>query len=83
MNHFIRTQLVWHLFEEFDLKRKDGISKEAHPYRIRKDKQLSEISEFFALCNNPFDEDSSPPLFNLCTGKAASKETQPFLLNIR
>ena len=60
--------------------------KLAHPSRIRKDqKHLSDILEFFASYNNPFDVDCSPQLFNLCTGKAkaASKETQHFLLNIR
>jgi hypothetical protein len=31
MSHFTRTQLVSHLFEELDLKRKDDISKEASP----------------------------------------------------
>jgi hypothetical protein len=31
MSHFTRTQLVSHVFEELDLKRKDDISKEASP----------------------------------------------------
>ena len=44
MSHFIRTQLVLHLFEELDLKRKEDISQKAHPSRIRKDKKhLSDI----------------------------------------
>ena len=85
MSHFIRTQLVSHLLDKLDLKRNDDVAKETHPSRIRKDhKQLMDISELLASCKNPFDlKECSAHLINLSSGKAASKETQSFLLNIR
>lgn len=65
MSHFIRTTLVSHLIKELDLKRKEDILKEAYPPRIRKDKKhLSDILEFFASCNNPFDVDCRPRHLN-------------------
>jgi hypothetical protein len=57
-----------------EINRKDDISKEAQPYRIKKDnEQLEYLKSLIRSCRNPFDECESE-LFNINTGKAASKE---------
>lgn len=44
--------------------------------------QLNELMEFLKSCKNPFAE-KEDQLFNISSGKAASSETQRFLLNMR
>jgi hypothetical protein len=71
------------MLNDLGLHRKEDIAREAHPSRIRKDmKQLKELTDFLTSCKNPFS-DENEPLFNISTGKAASNETQKFLLNVR
>lgn len=80
--HFIKTTLLSHVFQHCNLSRKEDVSKETYPSRIRKDtKQLNDLLSYIKKCRNPFignDEE----LINIGTGKAASKEVSSFLLNI-
>ena len=71
------------MLHDLELHRKEDIAREAHPGRIRKDiKQLKDLTDFLTSFKNPFSE-KKEPLFNISTGKAASNETQKFLLNER
>ena len=71
------------MLHDLELHRKEDIAREAHPCRFRKDiKQLKDLTDFLTSFKNPFSE-IKEPLFNISTGKAASNETQKFLLNER
>ena len=80
--HFIKTTLLSHVFQHCNLSRKEDVSKENYPSRIRKDtKQLNDLLSYIKKCRNPFSG-SDDELINIATGKAASKEVASFLLNI-
>ena len=79
--HFVRTTLLSHVFQYCNLSKKDDVSRETYPSRIRRDTQhLNDLMSYIKKCKDPF-EGNEDVLVNLATGKFATKEVTDFLLN--
>ena len=88
ISHHVRLGLITTLLDHLGLIRKEDVSKETYPHRVKKDNVFfNDITEYIKNCKNPFTQQEEGSdgghLFNICSGKAASKETTNFLLNVR
>ena len=71
-----------HILFYLKLDRKDDVTREAQPHRIKKDhQQLEALKSLIESHMNPFTE-CEDELFNISTGKAAPKAVRDFLLQI-
>lgn len=83
-SHFLRTTIVSKVLDELGMAKKEDISKDLRNAQMINDnlnvrRVLSAIQDTM----NPFHPDTEKEcLYNLSTGKAASKGTENFLLNI-
>jgi hypothetical protein len=81
--------LITTLLDHLGLNRKEDVSKGASPHGVKKDNVLfNDKTEYIRCCKNPFTKqeersDDGQHLYNICSGKAASKETTSFLLKVR
>ncbi|KAK4013089.1 hypothetical protein OUZ56_025329 [Daphnia magna] len=79
ISHHVRVGLITTLLDHLELIRKEDVSKETSPHRVKKDNVLfNDITE-----KQEEGSDDGQHLYNICSGKAASKETTNFLLNVR
>ena len=63
--------------------KKEDISSSLKPHNIKIDNMsLNSMITMIKENMNPFEEPDSSYLFNIATGKAASKSTEEFLLNV-
>ena len=80
--HFIKTTILSHVFQHCNLSRKEDVSRETYPNRMKKDTlQLNALLSYIKQCRNPFNGNEEE-LVNLATGQVAPKEVWSFLLNI-
>ena len=82
-NHSLRTTIISTVFEELNLSKKEDVSEDIKPHRIKQNCKASEkLMHAITATMNPFsamvDKEN---LFSISTGKAASQETTDFLLN--
>ncbi|CAG4948752.1 unnamed protein product [Parnassius apollo] len=70
---------------KYRINEKDDTSHSLQQSKIKKDKKnLNSIIEAIKCTMNPFDDTiDKDTLFNISTGKAASKEVADFLLNVK
>lgn len=79
----MRTAILSHQLDKLGLSKKEDLTKELHPNRIKKDhEQFALIIEFIYGCMDPFSVEDPRSLVNIVTGKRASPETTQFLLNV-
>ena len=73
------------VFEELDLTRKEDVSEELKPHRIKQNsKDLNRLLQAVVDTMNPFSNDINKDyLFNISTGKATSVETANYLINVK
>ena len=65
------------------LELEETASTQCRPSRIKKDNsQMAELSAKIDEFCNPFRDDAPASLVNVATGKAASKATESYLLNV-
>ena len=83
-SHFIRTSIISYVFEDLGMTKKEDLSQDLKPSRIRQNSHdLCLIVNMIKETMNPFDDDiTKDHLFNKASGKAASISTQSFLLNV-
>ena len=72
------------MFEELELSRKEDVSEELKPHRIKQnaadvDKVLQATSDTMNHFSPEIDKDH---LYNIVTGKAADEETSSYLLRV-
>ena len=78
-----RAMAVTELRTLSGLHTQDTVAAQCQPSRVRKDNaHISVLSEKIDEFCNPFCCDESTSLLNLATGRAASKTTASYLLNI-
>ncbi|XP_031341089.1 uncharacterized protein LOC116169200 [Photinus pyralis] len=84
VSHSLRTSLTTHLLDKLNLSNMEDITNETRPHIMEKNyTALSEIRNGIQNTLNPFDSRiNKTKLFNLATGKAASGNTEDFLLNV-
>lgn len=84
-SHFLRTAVISSVFEELGMTKKEDISKDLKNYRIKSDNAaLKKIKAMVHDTVNPFNTELDyGNLYNLGTGKAASKSAEDFLLNLK
>ena len=82
--HFIRTSIVSNLFEDLGMTKKEDVSQDLKINQMRKNsKDLCQVMNMIKETINPFADDiDKKHLFNLASGKAASPDTESFLLDI-
>ena len=80
----LRTTILSNMFEKLGLIKKEDISQDLKPHRIRNDNlAVNKIKDMTKVTMNPFDSCLDPAtLFNIGTGKGASENTERFLLNL-
>ena len=82
MGQQTRERINSHILSYLKLDRKDDVTREAQPHRIKKDhQQLEALKSLIESHMNPFTE-CEDELFNISTGKAAPKAVRDFLLQI-
>ena len=84
-SHFISMSVITHLMEEMGLTRKDDVTQELKKSRIKRNNEdIDKLLMAISSSMNPFTIDpfNIESLFNIETGKATSKETCDFMLNI-
>ena len=66
------------------MKKENDLTKDFKTYKVKKDNtDFQEVKTMIRDTQNPFDNNIDQEyFFNLGTGKAASKETETFLLNM-
>ena len=80
--HQARTSIASYIYDYLKLNRKEDISQEAYPRRMKKDhEQLEALKSMITNNKNPFTE-CEKELFNISTGKAAPQEVCDFLLHV-
>ena len=81
-SHFWRTKLLSNLLEDLNLNKKEDVSEELKPHRIRCNVNAQQsLRLFLSEILNPF-EASNDHLYNIFTGKAASESTEKFLTSV-
>lgn len=83
-SHFIRTSIVSNLFEDLGMSKKEDVSQDLKTNKMRNNsKDLCQVINMIKETMNPFaDHIDKEHLFNIASGKAASSDTESFLLNI-
>ena len=83
-SHFLRTSVISNIFDEYGLVKKEDISNDLKPHRIKSDNlAVNKIISMLKETMNPFSNElDKENLYNIGTGKAASERTERFLLNI-
>jgi len=83
-SHFLRTKILSYVFDKLGLTRKEDITQDLKPNRIRKNiRDVQNIITTIEENMNPFQGDIDPNhLFNIGSGKSASNETAEFLLHV-
>ena len=83
-SHFLRMSIFSNLLETLDLNNKEDVSADLKSHKIKKNaKTLNGILDEVEQVMNPFSGDiDKGNLYNIGTGKAASKQTSKFLLNV-
>ena len=83
-SHYLRTAIISDVYEELGMTKKDDLTKDLKTYKVKKDSaDFQKVRTMIRDTMNPFDNNIGQEyLFNLGTGKAASKETETFLLNM-
>ena len=82
--HFAKMTIVTNLMDELNLTKNEDITEGLKTHRIKRDQRdLEKIKQMIVDNINPFNPDlEKDKLFNISTGKAASEDTQNFLLNV-
>lgn len=85
LSHSMRTKILTSIKQKIGLTKEDDTSHSLQRSKIKKDKKnLQSIIEAIKCTMNPFDDTiDKDTLFNISTGKAASKEVTDFLLNVK
>ncbi|CAG4986066.1 unnamed protein product [Colias eurytheme] len=85
LSHSMRTKILTSMKQDIGLRKKDDTSHSLQQSKIKKDKKtLNNIIEAIKRTMNPFDDAfDKGTLFNISTGKAASKEVADFLVNVK
>ena len=83
-SHYLRTAIISDVYEELGMTKKDDLTKDLKTYKVKKDNaDFQKVRTMIRDTMNPFDNNIGKEyLFNLGTSKAASKETETFLLNM-
>lgn len=84
-SHSLRVTIISKVFEELDLSRKEDVSEDLKPHRIKQNcKDLEKLIRAVTDTMNPFsDSINKVHLFNISTGKAANEDTTNFLLSVK
>lgn len=81
--HSVRMAIRQQMFEFVGLMRTHDLTDSKYQNKVF-NQQLSKFKSAVEGSLNPFDDNlNSDQLYNLCTGKAASKDTCEFLLNVK
>ena len=83
-SHFLRTTIISNVFEDLVMTKKEDVSNNLRPHRIRNDHAvLNKVIVMIQETMNPFDVNLDPDkLYNIGTGLAAMDSTQNVLLNV-
>ena len=83
-SHFLRTTIISNVFEDLRMTKKEDVSNNLRPHRIRNDNvDLHKVIIMIQETMNPSDVNlDSDKLYNIGTRLAAMDSTQKFLLNI-
>ena len=84
-SHSVSMTVLSSLLEDLGLTSKEDVSRELKPCRIRSNaNDLNKILTLLRETINPFSKElDKNDLFNIGSGKAASKETKEFLLSLQ
>ena len=83
-SHFLRTTVISTVLNQLGIRKNDDSSHHLKQSKIKKDNEaLHNVISVIQDTMNPFDEIEKGHLYNIATGKAASTETEDFLLNIQ
>ena len=80
-SHFFRNTFISSLLDMLDLK-KDVLKDLRHGIMVKVNMLLHEVIDLLCAKMNPFDQADKERLYNIATGKAASVDTEPFLLSM-
>ena len=83
-SHFVRTEIISHVLEDLSMTKKEDVSQDLKSSQIKRNSQdLAAITTSIEEMMNPFSDDiDKNTLYNIGTGKSASKETTEFLLSL-
>ena len=83
-SYFVRTEIISHLLKDLSMIQKEDVSQDLKPNQIKRNCQdLATIKTAVEEMMNPFsDSIDKYILYNIGTGKSASKETTEFLLGV-
>ena len=84
-SHSLRTALLTQMFSKLGMNKKEDVSRDLKPYKIKKDNiGVNKILDLVGETMNPFDSTiEKKHLYNTATGKSVKKETLEFLLSIK
>ena len=82
-SHFFRTTIISSLLDMLDLKKNEDVSQYLrHGVMVKDNKLLHKVIDLLCAMMNPFDPADKERLYNIATGKAASADTEKFLLSV-
>ena len=83
-SHFLRTTIISKVFEDLGMTKKEDVSNNFRPHRIRNDHaDLNKVIVMIQETMSPFDVNLDPDkLYNTVTELAAMDSIQIFLLNV-
>ena len=82
-SHFFRTNIISSLLDMLDLKKKEDVSQYLrHGVMVKDNAILHKVLNLLSELMNPFKQNDKERLYNIATGKAASSDTEEFLLSV-